>query len=214
MNSPDAQKASIDGPTPTRRQRAKWRWLLFAACILGITSAALLYRNREQRLAFTNGSGAFRIESVTVSKATKHADYFPNRNQYLLTRIVPWPKWRPSVPGLRLDGTTSVESTGLWIRWKSRTGALDPVHIKVYSSTTPPPDKDWAADLPLPFVPANALNKPLFREDTNMLGSVRVAANQPFTKSGLFLFILNTNALPNEDIVVRTPEGDATIHFK
>lgn len=213
MSTTQEEDNVSQAPKTSQEHKLRWRWIFAVACILVAVSVAYSVRSRGTRLDFTNESGDFQLQSVTVSKGIQHVDYFPSRKEYFLTRILPERRIGKDV-GIRIDRTTSVESIGLWIRWKNRTGELHPRDIKVQTPGTPEQEPGEFQILPILFPRYESNTNIPGRRDANALGSILVAVNRPHIRSGEFLFVLKTNAWPSGDVVVKTPEGEATIHFK
>lgn len=183
-------------------------------CLLGAVGVACLTDFRSRRLEFINGDGAFKIQSVRVSRGTSHTDFYPNGMQFVKDRIVRWPNSGRPVFSERVKRTTPVETIGLWIRWKSRTGDLSPRDINVQWLDGIRTATSGTQDAVIPLESLGAIGRPIQRLDQNDAGEILVALASPMTRSGEFLFILRTNAWPNKNLVIVTPDGRATIRFQ
>lgn len=194
--------------------------LLGVLCLL-IAVVTYAFSTRYPAPTFTNGSGTFQIQSIRISRGSRWVTYFPNCQKYLEEKALEL-LHRPTVPmAERIDRTTSVDRVGLWIRWTNDTGGLHPSSISIELAKEAEP----AATATVGASTNVANFNPDARRQSeshgvrigrgfDSIGSILVAVSSSKTKSGEFLYILNTNTLPDSDLVVRTLDGESTIHFQ
>lgn len=110
------------------RPNGRWLlWLASATLIAAVVITMVLQRSsREARAVITETGGTFHLQSVWVTRGTRHTHIYPSRLLYFTKQAGQFLGLRRLPDAFRIDRTTSVESVGVWIKWNSRDGRLSP----------------------------------------------------------------------------------------